>query len=121
MAPKHEGAVYAWISIQNGTNVNPNGGSIEYGQQFFWANPVAGKTVTINGCGGFCVDSAYTVGPPPAGQAYGLASATVLPQNQVTSWEFGPEVPNQWNAPGMPKIINPPFPSPKEKEEGKVA
>lgn len=108
MTRKVEETVYAWISIQNGNNVN--GGVFAYGQPFYWANPVAGVTVTINGCGGFCTETTYTVPPPPPGDTYGLSSATLLPQNQVTSWDFGPEVPNEWNAPGMPHLQAPTMP-----------
>lgn len=111
---------YAWINLQNGTNVNPspNGGTWQLGQPFFWANP-AGGSVTVTGCSGFCPQNTYTVPPPTSGQRYGLAPASLL-QNP-TSWSFGPENPNQWNAPGMPHISNPPSVIRPRKDEAEVA
>ncbi len=107
----NEETVYAWISIQNGSSVNPQGGSMRLGQEFYWANPVANVSVTLSGCGGFCVDDSYSVPAPPAGQTYGLKKAQLL--NSPTSWTFS-ENPNQWNAPGVPRITNPPEPTPLE-------
>jgi hypothetical protein len=101
----------AHISLQNGSNIN--GGTFALGQNFYWANP-ANVAVTVEGCGGFCVDDTYTVPAAPAAGQYGLKQATLL--TQATNWSFGPEVPNQWNAPGMPHVGNPPMPAPKERE-----
>ncbi len=109
----------AHISIQNGSNIN--GGTFAPGQNFYWANPVVGQAVTIYGCGGFCADDTYTVpGALTLGQ-YGLKQAALL--TQPTGWSFGPEQPNEWNAPGMPHIQQPPWPTPKEvhKEHKEVA
>lgn len=108
MTPKEEDQVYAWISLVNAQNVNPNGGSLQLGQPFYWANP-AGVQVTVSACGGFCVDSSYPVPPPPAGDTYGLKQATLL--SEPTNWTFS-QTPNQWNAPGVPRITNPPSASP---------
>lgn len=104
----------AHISIQNGSNLN--GGTFALGQNFYWANP-ANVAVTIYNCGGFCTESTIVVPAAPAGQQYGLKQATLL--TQATSWNFGPEDPNQWNAPGMPHVGNPPLPSPLNAEKEK--
>ena|SRR5437879_4332427 len=108
----------AWINIQNSSNVN--GGTFTKGQDFYWANPVAGKTVTISGCGGFCTGTSYIVPGPATGQQYGLKKATLLAA--PTDWSFS-ESPNEWNAPGSPHIVNPPFPiaAPEEKRDKEVA
>lgn len=106
--------VYAWINVQNGSNCNPAGGSLQTGQSFYWANPT-NQLVTINDCGGFCSASSYPDVPtPPAGKTYGLLQATLL--TNPTSWTFS-ESPNAWNAPGRPHIGNPPWPTPLEGKE----
>lgn len=115
MYEKEENTIYAWINIQNGSSVNPQGGSLQLGQDFYWANPVSSvvtPSVTISGCGGFCVDASYTVPAPPPGQNYGLKKATLLAA-PPGPWTFT-ESPNEWNAPGVPRITNPPEPTPLE-------
>jgi hypothetical protein len=109
MTLKEEDIVYAWISIVTGQNVNPNGGTLQPGQYFYWANP-ASVAVTLTGCGGFCVDSTYTVPAPPTGQQFGLKQAQLL-ASPGADWSFT-ETPPEWNVPGVPRIINPPEPSP---------
>lgn len=109
MAPND--TIYAWISLQNGSNVNPNGGSLSLGQPFYWANP-GGVKVTVSGCSGFCTASSYDVPAPASGQTYGLKEATLV-STQPTDWSFS-ENPNQWNTPGMPHISNPPAALPGE-------
>ena len=99
----------AHISIQNGSNIN--NGTFALGQDFYWANPVVGQQVTIENCGGFCVNSSYTVPGAPAVGQVGLKKATLL--SQPTNWTFS-ESPNQWDAPGMPHIGNPPDPDAQE-------
>jgi hypothetical protein len=107
MAPND--TVYAWISLENGSNVNPNGGSLTKGQPFYWANK-ASVSVSLTGCDGFCTASSYDVPAPPSGQTYGLKEATLL--SAPTNWNFS-QNPNQWNVPGQPKIQNPPMPMPE--------
>jgi hypothetical protein len=102
----------AHISLQNGSNLN--GGTFALGQDFYWANPSVTQAVTVYGCGGFCVDDAYAVPAAPTLGAFGLKKATLLAQ--PTDWSFGPEQPNMWNAPGMPHIQQPPWPTPKPLE-----
>jgi hypothetical protein len=114
---KEEDTVYAWISLVNGSNVNPAGGTMQEGQDFYWANS-ASSAVTVSNCGGFCVDSSYNVPVPPQGQTYGLKKATLL--TSPTNWTFT-ENPNQWNTPGVPRITNPPMPSPLNIENKEVA
>jgi hypothetical protein len=106
-------AVYAWINIQNGSSVNPAGGSLQPGQKFYWANPT-GLMVTVNNCGGFCTNSSYPVPAAANGQQYGLKEATLLASPTV--WTFS-ETPNEWNAPGLPRITNPPWPTPLNAEK----
>jgi hypothetical protein len=113
MTLNEEDQVCAWIDIQNGSSVNPQGGSLQLGQDFYWANPVANVTVTLTGCGGFCVDSSYTVPAPPQGQTYGLKKATLLSSPAPGAWSFT-ESPLEWNAPGVPRITNPPDTGPLE-------
>jgi len=116
-----ETVVYAWINIQNGSSVNPQGGSMQLGQDFCWANPVPNVSVTLSGCAGFCVNDSYTVPAPPVGETYGLKLARLL--TAPTAWTFS-ENPNQWNAPGVPRITNPPEPTPLdagEEDEKEVA
>lgn len=103
----------AHISLANGSNIN--NGDFALGQNFYWANPAVGQAVTVYGCGGFCVEDTYVVPGAPSVGFYGLKQATLL--TQPTSWGFGPEQPNQWNAPGMPHVGNPPWPSPVNEEE----
>ena len=105
----------AHISIQNGSNLN--NGTFALGQPFYWANPVVGQGVTIYGCGGFCEQDSYVVPGAPTIGAYGFKQAKLL--TQPTSWSFGPEQPNEWNAPGMPHIQVPPMPSPLNVEKEK--
>ncbi|HEY6765062.1 MAG TPA: hypothetical protein VI386_09835 [Candidatus Sulfotelmatobacter sp.] len=105
--------VYAWINIQNGSNCNPAGGGLQTGQKFYWANPTS-QAVTVNNCGGFCTASSYSVPAPQTGQQYGLKEATLL--TNPTVWTFS-ETPNQWNAPGLPHIGNPPWPTPMDDIE----
>ncbi len=115
---KEEDTVYEWISLVTGNNVNPAGGSMQDGGDFYWANPSTSSAVTVSGCGGFCVDSSYTVPEPPQGETYGLKKATLL-SAPTGAWTFS-ESPNQWNAPGVPRIINPPpMPSPLAKPQEK--
>jgi hypothetical protein len=119
MEYKVEDTVLAWINIQNASSVNPQGGSLQLGQEFYWANPVSSVVtpyVTLSGCSGFCENDSYTVPAPPPGQSYGLKKAKLL--SAPTSWTFS-ESPNQWNAPGAPRIINPPMPTPLDANVNK--
>ena len=103
------------VNIRNGSIVNPPA-ALQFGQPFQWANPVVGVNVGITNCGGFCAQSSYPVPGAPSAGSYGLADAVLL-QNP-TNYSFS-ENPNQWNAPGMPHITNPPWPTPKNNEEKK--
>lgn len=102
----------AAISIVDGSI--KNGGTLQLGCPFYWANPTD-EDVSIAGCGGFCTESSYSVPKKPAGLPYGITEAMLL--TQPTSWTFGPETPNAWTPPGAPKIGNPPWPTPKNEEK----
>jgi hypothetical protein len=97
----------AAVSIVTGSILND--GVLQLGCTFYWANPTY-EAVSIAGCGGFCTQSTYEVSGRQAGFPYAITEATLLPQ--ATSWSFGPETPNKWNAPGQPRILMPPYPSP---------
>jgi hypothetical protein len=103
----------AAVSIVDGSILNNQ--TLELGGTFFWANPTS-VAVTVNGCGGFCTQDTYTVPAKPNAQLpYGIVEATMLAS--PTNWNFS-ESPNQWNAPGMPHIGNPPtqMPAPADQE-----
>lgn len=90
-------------NIQN-ASVTPQGNSLTYGCTFDWANPTS-NPVRLTLCGGFCTKGEYDV---PAGTATnpGLASAQIL-ANPPGPFSFT-ETPNEWNAPGTPRIsVNP--------------
>ena len=91
------------VSIQNGSVIN--GGTLVLGQPFYWANPVA-REVTVSGCSGFCTQDSFDVPRYTPTQGNGLKEATLLAS--PTNWNFS-ETPNEWNAPGMPHIGNPPM------------
>jgi hypothetical protein len=102
----------AAVSIVDGSIVND--GTLQLGCNFYWANPTP-DPVSIAGCGGFCTQGTYSVPAKPAGLPYGVCEATLLAQ--VTSWNFGPETPNKWNPPGLPRIKQPPWPTPANEKE----
>ncbi len=93
------------VNIQDGSVINPPA-ALAFGQPFQWANPIVGTRVAISGCSGFCTASEYGVPGAPASGEYGLCDATLL--QSPTAYTFS-ESPNQWNAPGMPRISNPPL------------
>jgi hypothetical protein len=99
------------VSIRNGS-VSPQGDTLTYNCTFSWANPTS-KKVTLTGCGGFCTNDSYEV---PAGTASnpGLAAAQIL-ANPPGPFTFG-ETPNEWNAPGTPRIVVNPWPGHKNEE-----
>ncbi len=99
------------VSIQNGS-VSPSGDSLTYGCDFSWANPT-NKKVKLSGCGGFCTADEYEV---PAGTASnpGLAAAQIL-TDPPGPFTFS-EDPNEWNAPGTPRISVNPFPGNQRRE-----
>jgi len=92
-------------------SVTPKNDSLTYGCSFDWANPTD-KAVTLSGCGGFCTEDEYEV---PAGTATnpGLAAAVILnpPPGPFTFTE----TPNEWDAPGTPRIQINPFPGSKRE------
>jgi hypothetical protein len=108
----------AQVTLANGTVVS--GGPLQLGCSFYWANPSSSK-VTVSNCSAFCTESSYEVPGKTAGSSYGLCAATLV-STQPTSWQFS-QNPNQWNAPGMPRIDNPPSlgVAPKEGRERDVA
>jgi hypothetical protein len=93
------------VNIRNGNIINPPA-ELQYGEPFEWANPVVDVNVGISGCSGFATQDSYGVPGAPTIGAYGYRSAVLL-QNP-TNWTFT-ESPNEWNAPGSPRIINPPM------------
>ncbi|HTS34741.1 MAG TPA: hypothetical protein VMH04_03655 [Candidatus Solibacter sp.] len=101
----------AAVSIVNGSILN--GGTLQKGCPFYWANPTY-EAVTLSGCDGFCTASSYQLSGRPAGLNYSITEATLLAN--PTNWNFS-ESPNKWNAPGMPHIQTPPWPSPVNEEK----
>ncbi len=98
-------------SIQNGS-VSPQGSALTYGSHFEWANPTP-NNVRLTGCSGFCTADEYHV---PAGTATnpGLAAAQIS-QNPPGPFGFT-ETPNEWNAPGTPRIVVNPWPAEKKRD-----
>ncbi|MGC2447182.1 MAG: hypothetical protein WA477_06015 [Candidatus Sulfotelmatobacter sp.] len=85
-------------------------GSLENGKAFNWNNPLPGA-VEITNCGAWCAASSYT-----ANTGLTAAAMATVPNDKACAWT---ESPNRWNAPGMPHVGTPPWPSPKNEEQEK--
>jgi hypothetical protein len=103
------------VSIVNGSIINPPA-VLEFGKPFQWANPVVGVHVGLSGCSGFATSDTYGVPGAPSQGSYGLKDAVML--LTPTNYAFS-ETPNEWNAPGSPRIIVPPWPNRRNNEETK--
>jgi len=91
------------VTIANGSVINNI--PLSFGGPFQWANP-ATVPVRLTGCAGFATQDTYDLPAAAAPGGYGLKDAQLL--LQPTSYGFS-ENPNQWNAPGMPRISTPPY------------
>ncbi|HUO15021.1 MAG TPA: hypothetical protein VMX38_08550 [Verrucomicrobiae bacterium] len=94
------------INIQTGMVT----GSLQSGQTFYWYNPTQGH-VDLNACGVWAADDDYGLD-----SGYTAAAMRVNPYEGTFGWT---EDPNQWNAPGLPHILNPPTPTPLERDKQK--
>jgi hypothetical protein len=92
------------VDIQNGSVSN---GSLTNGCDFKWSNPTT-NWVTLSSCGGFCTQSTYNVPPASAG-VNGTVEAQILAS--PTGYSF---IDPAWNAPGQPRIVVNPEPTPME-------
>jgi len=89
------------FNIQNGS-LTPSGSTLTRGCSFEWMNPT-GQDVTISGCSAFATQDSYQVPKKSANGGSGLASVTLKTSIAIQSYTFS-ETPNEWNAPGTPRI-----------------
>lgn len=92
------------INIQTGMVT----GSLQNGQTFYWYNPTQGY-VELDGCGIWCAQDDFGLDP-----GYTQTSMQIMPNENAFGWT---ESPNEWNAPGMPHISNPPTPTALEGDK----
>jgi len=92
--------------VVNVTNGEITGGELTYGCSFEWGNPTD-VVVNLSACGNWCNSDTYTIQPNST------TSASVLSNPNTSPFAF---LDSGWDAPGMPRIVVNPTPSPKSKE-----